>query len=725
MRRALSSHMKRWVTRSTRSLALPPTQRALFHTSFKAASTADDSQYLRALFDDSALWRQHQQRAVLSNDSPTGLLEHPLFNNAAGFDKAAQQAINQAQILVERICQAPEHGRQEMKLVIQHLDKLSDTLCIVIDLAEFLRNAHPDPALMNAANKAYTDLCTYMNTLNTDTRLYKVLAKVLDDSTIVSQFTPDEHAAAIVFLRDFEKSGIHLPDAQRQQFVELSDRIILLGREFIQRQPRAASHIQLARSQLQGLPSSFLAQVSNGDVVDLATDSIDCQWILKYADQPGIRRQVYEAINSANPDSIELLEWLMRTRAELANLVGQPSYAHLQLQDKMAKNPDNVSIFLRTLLQHQLPITENDMRLLQQSGNTTTVNAWDRDYYMHKHTLTQPKSTSMPYFTVGSVIQGLSRLFDHLYGVHFEPADMRPGETWHEDVRKLDVVCERDGKIGSIYCDLYGRQSKTTHAAHYTIRTSRRLGPGQYQLPAIVLTCDFTGGNHSSVLSMFEVETLSHEMGHAMHSMLGRTDFHNVSGTRCATDFVELPSILMERFVSHPDVLALFTDRQDIKSSLQSYLQQRQRFSGIEINNQILMSMIDQQYHAAHTSAFVHGSFSSVQLWHQLQDKYGSFASVPGTMWPVQFGHLFGYGAGYYSYLFDRTLANRIWNTCFAQSPLDRENGQAFRDRLLQWGGSRDPWESVAHVLGGKDGDLIALGDEKAMSTVGDWGIDV
>ncbi|KAI8068616.1 hypothetical protein BC940DRAFT_318592 [Gongronella butleri] len=616
-----------------------------------------------------------------------------------------------------------------MRRVIVYLDQLSDTLCIVIDLAEFLRNAHPDPVLLDAANKAYTDLCTYMNTLNTDTRLYKVLADALSRPAIVHALEPDEHAAAIVFLRDFEKSGIHLPDQQRKQFVDLSDRIILLGREFIQRQPRAVSHLRIPRADLRGLPTSFLSQAAaDGDEIVVATDTADCQWILKYADNPDIRKQVYQALHSANDDHIAILDFLLHTRAQLANLVGQPSYAHLQLQDKMAKNPDNVQVFLRTLLNHQGPAIQQDMALLEQTrlrggvAGAVGLHAWDRDYYMHKYTLTQPRSTSMPYFTVGSVIQGLSRLFGHLYGVHFEPSFMKPGESWHDDVRKLDVICERDGKLGSIYCDLYSRAGKTTHAAHYTIRTSRRVNATEYQLPVIALTCDFAA---KSVLSMFEVETLSHEMGHAMHSMLGRTDFHNVAGTRCATDFVELPSILMERFVTHPDVLGLFTDRRDIDTNLHAYLRQRQRFSGIEINNQILMSMIDQQYHVAPASAFADGSFSSAALWHDIQDKYGTFPSVPGTMWPAQFGHLFGYGAGYYSYLFDRTLANRIWNTCFAQNPLDRRMGQAFRDRLLQWGGAKDPWACVAHVLDGKDGELIAQGDETAMSTVGDWGIDM
>ncbi|KAI8367561.1 uncharacterized protein BYT42DRAFT_586716 [Radiomyces spectabilis] len=749
----------------------------------KKPSDTDD--YLRLIFDDKTVWNQHrilsQSRQALEeqNDQRSvGLFENPDLINAEGFHAAAQRAIQRAQFMVERIARASENGPDEMRKVVKNLDRLSDTLCSVIDMAEFLRNAHPDGEVMEAANQAYADLCSYMNTLNTDTRIHRVLAQVLADKSIVAQFTADEHAAAIVFMRDFEKSGIHLPDARRAQFVKLSDRIIELGREFIQRNPRGIHQLKLQPSSVKALGPSFARSLTAEDgFVYLSTDSAECQMVLKYTENDQIRKQVYEAMNSANRESVIILELLMQTRAELAALVGQDSFAELQLQDKMAKNPNNVNAFLRTLLQHQAPSAQHDIHLLQQTkqqalhlSSPPTVNAWDRDYYMHlynvSHQLPQQARSLTPYFSVGSVIQGLSRLFDHLYGVHFEPAYVHPGEAWHEDVHKLDVVCEREGKIGIIYCDLFGRPRKTTNAAHYTVRTSRRvddddaandiryafpdqpetaigcLAPppeatdtirgreGRFQLPIIALTCDFSHGtSHGGppLLSMFEVETLFHEMGHAMHSMLGRTDFHNVAGTRCATDFVELPSILMEHFVWHPKVLPLFardhrTGEHLSLEGVNAFLAQRKRFGGLEVNSQILMALLDQAYHSADAGR---ERFSSVKVWHDLQNEVGMFPSVPGTMWPVQFGHLFGYGAGYYSYLFDRTLARRVWQTCFEQNPLDREKGQAFRDNLLKWGGARDPWQCVAHVLGGEDGDRIIAGDEGAMRAVGDWGIDV
>ncbi|KAI9310958.1 hypothetical protein BX666DRAFT_2002038 [Dichotomocladium elegans] len=735
-----------------------------------------NNEHLRMIFDDKDIWNQQRQLdSHRGQHKPVGLLGSQHFTDTEGFAYATEQAIQRAQLIVERIWRAPENGPEEMKRVVKNLDRLSDTLCSVIDMAEFVRNVHPDDTIMEAANKAYNDLCFFMNTLNTDTRMHQVLSQVLGDKSIVAGFSADEHAAAIVFLRDFEKSGIHLSDKHRSKFVELSDRIIQCGRDFIQQDPRGITHLKLDPTALGGLAQSIVRSYPIKDgYLYVPTESSECQIILKYADNENVRKAAFEAINSATEESVSTLERLMLSRAELANLVGRGSYAELQLQDKMAKNPENVNAFLRTLLRHQAPASERDLKILQQVKKKAlrlktapTINAWDRDYYMHVSNVTERMShgpaPALPYFSVGSVMQGLSRLFGHMYGVQFVPSPLMPGESWHEDVRKLDVVCERDSKIGTIYCDLFSRPGKTTRAAHYTVRTSRRVDDddaendiryafphqdvspdqfmppmsqsedtirgreGKFQLPIIALTCDFNrAGNSGALLSMFEVETLFHEMGHAMHSMLGRTDFHNVSGTRCATDFVELPSILMEHFVWHPKVLPLFSSSEESSvhyspEAINSFLQQQKRFNGIETNSQIVMALLDQQYHSKITEA----DFDSMAIWHTLQDEFGLFPSVPDTMWPVQFEHLFGYGAGYYSYLFDRTLARRIWQKRFEKDPLDREQGLAFRDNLLVWGGAKDPWECVANVLGGADAERLAEGDEDAMRTVGDWGIDV
>jgi len=209
--------------------------------------------------------------------------------------------------------------------------------------------------------------------------------------------------------------------------------------------------------------------------------------------------------------------------------------------------------------------------------------------------------------------------------------------------------------------------------------------------------------------------------------MIGRTEYHNVSGTRCATDFVELPSILMEHFVSSPSVLSLFATHYATNDPLppaliKAHLSIQKSLSALETHGQILMAILDQKYHSLSPSDIP--SFSSTAVHTQLQHDLGVIPPVEGTAWQTQFGHLYGYGATYYSYLFDRAIAGKVWATLFMDGPdgaLSREGGEVLKEKVLKWGGGRDPWEMVGDVVGGREGERIAKGDEKAMGIVGGW----
>ena len=163
-------------------------------------------------------------------------------------------------------------------------------------------------------------------------------------------------------------------------------------------------------------------------------------------------------------------------------------------------------------------------------------------------------------------------------------------------------------------------------------------------------------------------------------AMIGRTEYHNVAGTRCATDFVELPSILMEHFLNSPTVLSLFDHSGHAGSRVGNH--HEDPCHSIDTYTQILLAELDQEYHSTQV---MESSFDSTSTLARLQDTRGLIPSVPGTAWQTQFGHLFGYGATYYSYLFDRAIASRVWTRVFSSDPLNREVGEEFK-KVLRYG---------------------------------------
>src|ERR1700722_2019452 len=199
--------------------------------------------------------------------------------------------------------------------------------------------------------------------------------------------------------------------------------------------------------------------------------------------------------------------------------------------------------------------------------------------------------------------------------------------------------------------------------------------------------------------------------------MFGRTDYQNVSGTRCATDFVELPSILMEHFLNSPTVLSLF-DVDGTSAIREIGNHHTDPCRAIDTHTQIILASIDQVYHSPEA---LEPSFDSTAAFAHLHDTAGLIPFVPGTSFQTQFGHLFGYGATYYSYLFDRAIASRVWRNVFSEDPLSRETGEKYRREILRYGGGKDPWKMVSALLAAPE---LEDGNAKAMREVGRWKLE-
>ncbi|KAI8867203.1 zincin, partial [Ramicandelaber brevisporus] len=708
-----------------------------------------------------------------------GLFCNPNFTSAEALDAAGDRTIQGAQQLVSTILEhgspnSPPHLRRG---VIKLFDQLSDHLCQLLDPLELLRTAHPDPYFREAANDTYAKVFKYMAELNIHAGLFDALNRLVKDPVLGKQLSYSESYVARSFLRDFERNGIHLNKTGREQVVALTEELHDLGRHALQipdvhpafntLRPLGAKRRQYQRRTLSVGLSQMLGKFDpERPLCEVPVTPQTIQYMLSSAQDESVRAAAFTALNTAGNSDAYKFERLLEARGELASLVGRESFAAMMLEDKMAANPENVERFLTGLATRLQQRTARELESLRslKVKRANDVNAvlhpWDRDHFMRliptprQATPSSSESSSSSSSVVvngprpaslGSVLATLSVLFFRLYGITLRPVEPAPGEVWANDVCKVNVVdCEDSNRhLGTVYFDLFSRPGKPSlQAAHFAIRCARRtdndiqsstasngLGYNDNvdgkQRPIVALVCDFTRpaaetGLGGVYLHAHEVETLFHEMGHALHSMLGQTEFQNVAGTRCVQDFVELPSVLMEWFARDPQIHAVMhafdnnTAFGDDIERIIGFLDEGGRpFAALEAMGQISMAMVDQVLHNERISSSQNRSLRwSSRLVNTLQGTapfnvypHGlgtpAVSGYPPTDWHIlRFQHLITYSAGYYSYLLARVLAGRVWMSLFANGrSLSRSGGDMFRSSVLRWGGGRDPWHCVSECL--------------------------
>ena len=232
------------------------------------------------------------------------------------------------------------------------------------------------------------------------------------------------------------------------------------------------------------------------------------------------------------------------------------------------------------------------------------------------------------------------------------------------------------------------------------------LGDGDqsvYQLPIIALCCSFDAPTSSSspcLLSQHSVENLFHEMGHALHSIVGRAKYQNITGTRCSTDFAEVPSILMEYFLNDSRVLSSFARHyktgEPLPADLMDSFQVSQHFfPAFQMQTQLFFAMMDLHFHMYYPRQ---DRASIMETYAQLHSEYSPSEHIDGTAWFLRFNHICSYGAKYYSYLWSRAVASLIWNSCFIQDPFSKTSGLKLHN-MLRHGGGIDPNTLVGDML--------------------------
>ncbi|ESP04365.1 hypothetical protein LOTGIDRAFT_198714 [Lottia gigantea] len=618
-----------------------------------------------------------------------GLFQVPDLSSPEGFYVLQENATVQIEKLVKEIIK-----KQRSRKLVVIFDELSNCICKVADLADCVQTIHPCTKFATAAEDCRYRLSGLIEELNTNTDIYDALKRVIEEGDII-QTDDIDHRVAELFLSDFEQSGIHLPEEKRKKFVRLNEAIMVSERLF-----------------LQGLENPSVCLKSNlpdhlKNVFSLDGDNV--MMFSSYSEHynDDVREAAYKVYHQPDKTQLKRLDHLLYNRHQLAQLVGFPSYGHRAARGTMLATPEKIMEFLDLVSAKVKPSAAEDyqkiLELKRQSGSKDKkLSHWDLSYYSavgRQTVLDIDVNQLAPYFSIGTCMDGLNNLVQSLYGVTLKHVEIGKGETWNFDVYKLEVIDEQNNILGYIYCDFFERVSKPNQDCHYTIQGGCLRSDGTDQLPVVVLQLNLPSphSTYPCLLTPHMLNNLFHEFGHAMHSVLGRTRYQHVTGTRCSTDIAEVPSILMEYFMSDPQVLSTFARHYKTGEKLDSNIIQKlcdskSLFSGYETQLQVFYSALDQVYHSQIPS-------DTTKVLAEVHTKYFDIPYVEGTAWQLRFGHLVGYGAKYYSYLLSKAIASTIWNKYFEKDPLNRSMGEKFRYNFLAHGGGQPSKDLVQGML--------------------------
>lgn len=598
-----------------------------------------------------------------------------------------------------------------------------------------LASADKTPEIAEAEKQAMPLLTALENELMFNKELF-ARVKYVYDHQLRSLKGEDRKLTEEIYKR-FVRAGALLSEEKMARMKDINMRIADLQQQWGDLLPAATNDAVVwvnSKEELAGLSEGDIAQCkkdaeSRGGKAPYAIVIINTtqQPIMASLDNRDLRRRVYEAsihradgTNSHN--TFPVVVEIAKLRAEQAALMGYKDYASYSLESTMAKTSDNVYAFLRQLIQAYRPKADAETKAIEEyarrtMGSDFQLQPYDRFYYsakMKKEMLDISEDEVKPYFNVDSVQRnGVFYAANRVYGLTFKERKDIP--VYHPDVKVFEVD-DKDGKpLALFYSDFFRRPTKRGGAwMSEFAKQSHYRG----QLPIIYNVCNSAKApeGQPSLLTWDEVTTMFHEFGHALHGMLSNCKYNMLSGTDVARDFVEMPSQFNESFATIPEIFDHYAKHavtgQPMPEALKEKMLRSINFqSAYSLGENLAATCVDLGWHVVKADQIPTADKAADFERTTLKNIGLLDTQVPPRYSTSYFNHIWGsgYAAGYYSYLWTEVLAVNIAN-CFAQrGPLKPEVGQAFRDKVLSRGNTRDLMQLFTDFTGMRQPDASAL----------------
>jgi peptidyl-dipeptidase Dcp len=652
--------------------------------------------------------------------------DNPFFNpfstphGTAPFDKiktehyepAFEKAMAEHQQEIDAIADNPEPPT--FANTIEAMEYSGEMLNRVSNVFFNLLSAESNDEMMDISQRLSPKLSEHFNTIYLNDKLF-LRIKTIYESRLNQGLTAEQVRLVEKYYQDFESSGATLSPEDKEKYRQLTMELSLATLDFGQNVLKETNKYEMLltdKADLAGLPESVLeaaqarakAKSKEGWLFDLSAPSYTS--FMKYSTRRDLREKLYRAYNTkcvtgGEFDNQENVKKIVNLRVKIANLLGYKNYAEYVLKYRMAKNTEGVYGLLDKLAEAYTPTAKKEVDDVQAYASKVEaqpieLQPWDWSFYADKLKDERFKLNDemlRPYFELERVKKGVFDLATELYGLQFVKNQDIP--VYHPEVEAFDVLDENGQFLAVLYTDFHPRPGKQS-GAWMTEFKGQWVKDGVDSRPHVSLVMNFTRPTETkpALLTFDEAETFLHEFGHALHGMLSRCTYESLSGTNVYRDFVELPSQIMENWLTEKEYLDQFAFHYQ---------------TGEKIPAELVQKIIDASNYNAGYLCLRQLSFGYLDMaWHTLTHLFSSdirefeqnaiqhvqlLPVIPETCISTSFGHIFsgGYAAGYYSYKWAEVLDADAFSVFKENGIFDKKTADSFRKNILEKGNTEDP----------------------------------
>ena len=640
--------------------------------------------------------------------------------NRHSIDNGLEKTIKNANKQLAGIIKIPDKLRTLENTLIA-IDDISNLLWRFGGPVYLMAYVHTDKALRDKCQKTISSLEAFSTGLFLNKKLYNAL--LLFSKLPEAKRLKGEYAKYLKdSLRSFRRNGMGLNNKKRKSVRLIRNKLSRLSLAFQRNINEYSNPLILNQKQMQGMSKTYKNSRKQKD----GTYKIDLSYpsffpFMRYAMNSEARKKLlYKFRNKAWKKNPSILKQVLILRKQLANLLGYKNYAQYVLETRMAKKPITVMNFENKLEKSLQIKAKKDIAILLKlkkdkvNKNASLVNPWDIYYLSNlaKKTYYNLDSKKVrEYFTVPNTVKGLFYITQKLYGLSYKK--IKSKNVWHKDVSLYEAYRKKTGKlIGRFYLDLYPRKGKYGHAAMFGLISGKKTTKG-YQIPITALVCNFPRPTKlkPGLLSHNQVETFFHEFGHCLHDLLTKARISSFAGTSVSRDFVEMPSQMFENWVWSPKILSIFAKHYKTGKTIPGalvlkMLKTRNFLSGYNNLVQVFYGKYDM---TLNTTFNPHDKLSTSKLYINMRHKITGIKPLARIHADASFGHLMGYAAGYYGYLWSKVYAEDVFNVFKKHGLLNSRIGRKFADTILSKGSTEEPQKLLYSFLGRKPNDKTFL----------------